>query len=218
MPESPSDPQARLRDEILADARRQAERVLRRGRKEAETLLAHAREAAERERAQAMERAGAEAIRRRDVILATVPVETARLEAARLEELLVSIRDDAAARLAEGGEGDRRAALVRLAGAAILRMDGDAFSVEIPAADLEAFGAGLADDMARASGREAVRVRLAAQAVPASSGVIVRDPDGRQVWDNTLPARLRRNWPGLRLAAAAHAGLVVKDSAGGSVA
>lgn len=88
-------PEDLLRDEILADARRQAERVLRRARSDADALKAKASAAVEAKRAKALEEAKDTASHKAGVILAKVPLEEARFKAARIESELDAIHDAA---------------------------------------------------------------------------------------------------------------------------
>jgi len=198
-------PQDVLREEILADARRQAERTVRRAEREAEDALQEARKEADADRASRRDAARREAERRRNLVLAAIPVEEARMRAQRTEEVLEAIRDEARLRLAErgpsgaGGEEYRRT-LVRLAAEAVSNMAGERFVLELGAEDLKAVGNGLADDVRKAVGRQGLRIAVAPEPADIETGVLVRDADGRQVVDNSLAARLERLWPALRLA------------------
>ena len=203
-PDEPN-PQDVLREEILADARRQAERTVRRAERDAEDALAQARKEADADRDSRLDAARREAERRRNLILAAVPVEEARMRAQRIEEVLEAIRDEARRSLAERGPGgaggeEYRRTLVRLAAEAVSIMAGERFVLELGAADLKAVGNGLADDVRKAVGRQGLSIAVAPEPADIETGVIVRDADGRQVVDNSLAARLDRLWPALRLA------------------
>ena len=196
---SPVDsPQDVLRKEILADARRQAERTVRRAEHDAEDVLAQTRKEADADRASRLDAARREADRRRNLILATVPVEEARMRARQTEETLDAVRDEARERLLRRDADGYRACLVHLAAEGIARMAGDRFVLELGAADLKALGNSLADDVRRASGRAGVEITVAPEPAGIEAGVFVRDADGRQVVDNNLAARLERLWPLLR--------------------
>jgi len=197
-PDEPN-PQDVLREEILADARRQAERTVRRTERDAEDALSQARKEADADLASRLDAARREAERRRNLVLAAIPVEEARMRAQRVEEVLEAIRDEARARLLGRG-ADYRACLVRLAAEAVSIMAGERFVFELGAADLKALGSGLADDVRKAVGREGLQIAVAPESADIEAGVIVRDDDGRQVVDNSLAARLERLWPALRLA------------------
>ena len=198
-PDEPN-PQDVLREEILADARRQAERTVRRAERDAEDALAQARKEADADRDSRLDAARREAERRRNLVLAAIPVEEARMRAQRVEEVLEAIRDEARRRLAERGGEEYRRTLVRLAAEAVSNMAGERFVLELGAADLKAVGNGLADDVRKAVGRQGLQIAVAPEPADIETGVIVRDADGRQVVDNRLVARLERLWPALRLA------------------
>jgi len=203
-----SDPEQVLTDEILADARRQAERLRRRAEQDAKQTLDRARQEAEADRQRRLAEARAEADRRRRLTLATVPVEEGRMRAARIEEALDGIREAARERL-DGRDGiDYREALVRLAAEAVARMEGEMFVLALSDGDREAFGADLPETVRRRVGREGIQVSLSAEAAEIEGGVIVRDAEGRQRWDNSLASRLERLWPALRRRIAEETGLL----------
>ncbi len=77
------------------EARRESEEIVSRARQDAEDLLAAAAVEASRVREEQLDRARAEAARRRELILATVPVETGRLRVVRIESLLESVHEEA---------------------------------------------------------------------------------------------------------------------------
>jgi vacuolar-type H+-ATPase subunit E/Vma4 len=225
-----SDSQQVLREEILAEARRQSERILKHGRDDAEETVAKARAAAAKEHQDLLQAAKAEAVRRRELALATVPVEAGRRRAARIEEILQSIREEARRRLLARVGFDYREVLTVLAAEAIGRMDGHRFVLELASADRQAFGdawvqevgrrvaamratsAQAASLMAAAAGPESERVslevRLAAEPADIQGGVRIRDVEGRQVWDNSLGARLERLWSAMRRQIAVETSLV----------
>lgn len=196
-----------LREEILADAMRQAERTVRKAEREAKALVAKATDDSAQERRSKLAAAEATAQRQRTLTLATVPIEIGRSRATRVERELVAMRDQVRARLLARQGFEYGEALVRLAAEALTRMEGDAFVLELSPDDLQEFGTALAGAvLARA---ERPQVTLTVSDVPAKieGGVIVRDPQGRQVWDNSLAARLDRLWPLLRNKIAEHLGL-----------
>ena len=94
-----------------------------------------------------------------------------------------------------------------LATDAIARMAGEAFVLELSEADQQAFGATLVDAVLERTKRPEINVTLDRQPANIQAGVIVRDPQRRQVWDNSLQARLDRMWPLLRSQLAKHLGL-----------
>jgi len=185
-----------LQEEILADARRQAKEAVDRARKEAEAVLQKARIEAENDRRVQAHAAEAEAKRRRELALATIPVTVGRRRAECIEAALNQVRDEAGRGLAARDGFDYRQAVIRLTAKALAQMDGNRFVLEVSDADNQAFGQGWVQEVSQQSGRSGLELSTA----PAKNqgGVIVRDAEGRQVWDNTLPARLERLWPALR--------------------
>jgi vacuolar-type H+-ATPase subunit E/Vma4 len=187
-----------LKDEILADARRQAGEAAQRAKKEAEALLTKARIEAENDRRLQAQAAEAEAKRRRDLTLATIPVVVGRRRAECIESALNQIRDEAAGQLAARQGFDYRQAVIRLAAEALAKMDGTRFVLEVAEGDQQALGQGWVEEVGRQSGRGGLELSTEPAKTKNQAGVIIRDVQGRQVWDNTLPARLERLWPALR--------------------
>ena len=208
MTDEGADPQQVLTDEILADARRQADRLRRRAERDAKQTVEDAEREAEAHRNERLEKARAEADRRRRLTLASVPVEEGRRRAARIEEELQGIREAARERLLAHEGYDYRAALVRLAAEALAAMDGKTFVLQLAEADRDALGPGVAAAAGDRDGREGLQVTLADEPAPIAGGVIVRDGEGRREWDNSLQARLARLWPALRRRIAAETGLI----------
>jgi V/A-type H+-transporting ATPase subunit E len=195
-----------LRDEILADAQRQAQRLVRKARREADALVAKANEESEQERDRRLGAAQEAAERTRRLALATVPVETGRMQAARVERELQSLRDQIRERLLKRQGLDYGDLLVALAAEPLARMEGSAFVLELSPDDLRDYGRELAAAVAARAGRPNIRLTVADTPVKIQGGVIVRDAPGRQIWDNSLESRLDRMWPMLRSQLAAHLG------------
>ncbi len=215
-----SDSQQVLREEILAEARRQSERILKHGQGDAEATVAKARAAAAKEHQDLLQAAKTEAVRRRELALATVPVEAGRRRAARIEEILQSIREEARRRLLAREGFDYREVLTALAAEAIGKMEGDKFVLELALADRQAFGDAWVQEVGRRaaagrpeSERASLEVRLAAEPADIQGGVRIRDVEGRQAWDNSLDARLDRLWSAMRRQIAVETSLVGSDKA-----
>ncbi len=211
-----SNPQEVLREEILADARQQSEQILGKARQDAESLIAKAVAEAEKAHKERLDAARAEAARRKELILSTVPVEAGRRRSARIEALLQAIHDDAHERLLSRDGSDYRETLVVLSVDAVRRMNGNAFVVKLSPSDRASFGAGLAEEIARRDGRSPLTITLADDPSITGGGVIVQDVEGQHVWDNRLAARLERLWPQFRLQIAVQAGLVLVSKPGGT--
>lgn len=207
MPTPDQDAPNILREEILADARRQSGEIIQRARQEVEALLAEAAADANKLRQERLDQARAEAARRRELILATVPVEAGRLRSARVEELLESVHDEIRRRLTARDGFDYRESVAALAAEAIKQMHGTAFIVKLSAADRAAFGDELAREVIRRVG-QSLNLTVSNDATLKESGAIIEDAEQRQVWDNRLLARLERLWPELRRQIAIQTGLV----------
>lgn len=193
-----TDRQQVLRDEIIADAQRHAERTRGRAQHEAQELRARSRREVQKATQDRLDAARREAQRRRDLILAGVAVETGRRRRARVESILQAVYDEARRRL-QAREGlDYREVLAALAAEAVARMDGTQFILELSDGDRAAFGDALVQEVIRRVGRPGLQVCCAGAGAKIAGGVIVRDADGRQLWDNSLLARLDRFWPVLR--------------------
>ncbi len=201
--------------EILADARRASEEIIHRAQREAEALLANAAAEADKARQERLAQARAEAARRKELTLATVPVETGRLRSARIEELLQSVREEVARRLLARAGFDYRETIIALAAEAVKQMPGSAFVVKLSAADGTAFGDGLAEEIARRVGRSPLHITISKDSAEKDGGVIIEDVGGRLVWDNGLLARLERFWPELRRQIAIQTSLVTESKPAG---
>ena len=192
--------------EILADAKRQSDDILANAKMVAEAILTAANGEAEKIRRERQEQAQSEAARRKELILATVAVETSRLRSARIEELLESVREEIRRRL-RAREFDARESVVALATEAIRRMPGNDFVLKTSATDHAAFADGLAGEIAPRVGRSPLNLAISADAAMADNGVMIQTADGFQFWDNRLLSRLERLWPELRQQIALRTGL-----------
>ncbi len=213
MTSNPNSPEV-LSEEILADARRESDEIIRRARQEAEALLARAAAEADKARQERLNAARAEAARRSELILATVPVEAGRRRSARVEALLESVYAEVSRQLLARDGFDYRATLIDLAAEAMGRMAGQTFVLKLATADRKAAGDGLRGDVARRTGRSADAITISNENTIAGGGVIVEQTEGHQVWDNRLTARLERLWPELRRQIAMQTSLI----AGGGTA
>ncbi|MGD0745863.1 MAG: V-type ATP synthase subunit E family protein [Verrucomicrobiota bacterium] len=206
-----------LSGEILAEAGRECDEILRRAQRAAESLLAAAKAEADKIRLEMLNVARAEAARRSELLLATVPVEAGRLRAARLEAILENIRE-AARRQLRSRHSDGPESVVALAAEAIRRMPGTDFVLKLSAADHAAFGDKLAGEICQRAGRSPLKLAIAADPTVASGGVIVQDANGLRIWDNRLPSRFERLWPELRRQIAVRTALVDKSVPTGGAA
>lgn len=105
-----------LRNEIIADAKRQAERILRKARSDAEAIKSKADAAISVHREKVISEAKALAEHKASVILAKTPLESARFRAACIENELEAIHDAAKMLLREkdtDGSNELEARLAR---------------------------------------------------------------------------------------------------------
>lgn len=196
-----------LRDEIIADAERQADRLVRRARRESKMMVDKAVSECEQQCQEKREAAAAKAQRQRMLILATVPVEIGRLRAMQAEQELTALRDAVRDRLLARQDFDYGECLLTLAAEAMRQMEGDTFLLQLAPQDAEKYGKSLAADAAARAGRPDAKVMIDQPTCDIGGGVVVRDPQGRQVWDNSFQARLDRLWPLLRHQMAEYLGL-----------
>ena len=202
-----------LRQEVLEQARRQKEDVLRQARLETGAIVAKAEKEAEQFRRERLEAARAEAKRRAEAILATVPMETDRMRSARIEELLQAIHDRAREQLHKRAGFDYREAIARLSAEALRQMAGETFRLRLSAAGLCAFGDGLAEEIQSCSKRSPLALEVVADSRLKDGDVLIEDREGRQVWNLSLDVRLERCWLELRRQIAAHTAFMEEDTA-----
>jgi vacuolar-type H+-ATPase subunit E/Vma4 len=203
-----------LREEILADARREGEEIVSRARQDAETSLTCATAEADQVRQGRLDQARREAARKSALILATVPVETGRLRAARVETLLESVYEEARRRLLAREGFEYRETVIALAAHAINRMSGAEFIVKLSEAEQTILGDRLAEEITHHVERP-VSITILHAGDITGGGVVIEDAEARQVWDNHLLKRLERLWPELRQQIAAEASFVPKTGSGG---
>jgi len=213
---NPNSPEV-LSGEILAAAGRESDEILRRAQREAESLLAAATAEADKIHREKLDAARAEAARRSELMLATVPVEAGRLRAARIEAVLENIHE-AARRQLLSRHFDGHETVVALATDALRRMPGTDFVLKLSAADHAAFGDQLAGEICQRAGRSPLKLAIAADPAVTDGGVMVQDADGIRIWDNRLQSRLERLWPELRRQIAMRTALVEKNGPAGGAA
>jgi vacuolar-type H+-ATPase subunit E/Vma4 len=197
-----------LFEQILAEGRRRAERIREEARNEGEAILTKAEAEAESSRRRALDTARAEAARRRERVLAGVPIEVARIRAARVEALLESLRERARRELSARRGFDYREAIISLAAEALRRMAGDNFVLSLAVGYEADLGKGLAEEVLRRAERADVTITVADDPSITGGGLVLRDLEGRQAWDDRLTVRLDRLWPALRLQVATRTGLL----------
>ncbi len=208
MAASEESPQEVLRQEILADAGREAGKTLLRARQEAEALVAKAEADAALERNRVLDKARAAAERRAALLLAKVPVETGRMRSEHIEALLRGVHDEALIRLTSRDKPDARGLLLALAAEAARGMEGNAFVMRLSPEDRRALGGEWLPEIRRLAAKPALEISLGEDLGNGDTGPVLLDAGGRQVWDNRVVSRLARMWPALRTAIAARTGLL----------
>ena len=206
-----------LSEEILTEAKRQCDEIIHRAQLEAASLLATATAEVKKFRFEKLEAARAEAARRTELILATIPVETGRLCSARIEAILENIREEARRQLL-AGDFDDHETVVALAADAVRRMPGTDFVLKISAADHAVIGNKLAEEVHKRTGRSPLNITVSADPAMNGGGVMVQDAAGIRIWDNRLLSLLERLWPELRRQIAVQTSLVGKNEPKGGAA
>lgn len=198
----------RLCHAILEDARGQRDEILRRAQDAVKAILAKADAEARAAAAERLQAASAEGQRRREAILATLPMEVNRLKLAQIEEGLERIRNRVLQAIQENQSFDWREALVHLTVQALRPMSGSTFFLRLSRADLDGAGDSLAAEIERRAARPLLRLELGEDPEIRKGEWILQDEEGRQIWELGLEARLERLWPELRRQIAAQCGLV----------
>ncbi|MDP6438390.1 MAG: V-type ATP synthase subunit E family protein [Candidatus Brocadiia bacterium] len=204
-----SDQADTLAEQILADARKQAEPTKRRAGREAERIADRARESAERERQDARASADKEAEASLRRTRARTQLEVANIRRRGAEDILLAVRERAMQALAElARSDDYPAVLVALATVAAREMRTESIELVMRAEDREAHGPQVVEalqgrldvgewEQGRLAARR-VEVGLSNSTVRTTGGLLVWTADGRRLCDQTFEARLARLWGGLR--------------------
>jgi vacuolar-type H+-ATPase subunit E/Vma4 len=188
-----------LAEEIMADARLKADRARSRGEKDAEKIRDRAAREADGARKTVLEQARERSEREGAIIIAGIEVEAKRQALELKERSVHEVLDLAREMLAQGQGYDRRASLGLLAAEAVAAMRATSIVLEVSPTDKETVGPDFVGDVCRRAGREA-HLELREADIP--GGVIATSADGREIYDNSFPARLRRLTPALRVSIA----------------
>jgi vacuolar-type H+-ATPase subunit E/Vma4 len=205
-PPAPDASEALLR-EIIEEASRKKEDILNRARQMARALVDDAEQESRRTAADQLRSGRAEAKRRKEAILATVPVEAARLHATHVEELLQSIHDAALQRLQGWSKQEFSAAIVRLATEALEHMAGGSFLIRAHPVTRGGLGNDIAEQVTQRAKDPSLKLDVVQDSGLRDGEVLLQDAEGRQQWNISPEARLKRLWPELRMQIAAGTGL-----------
>lgn len=198
----------KLREEILANAKKKAEEIIKGAKNEADSILINAKKQAEKIRNEIKESAMKEAERKSELILATIPVEMGRFKSEHIESLLNTIYDEAYRKLQSGEGIDYIKVLINLAADAINKMSGDIFNIKISWSNVDIDSDFITQEISNRVNRP-VTVSLLEESNIMGLGVIIEDNEGRQIWDNRFTERLKRLWPAMRRKIAADLGLAM---------
>lgn len=191
-----------LVQEIMADARRRAERIRHRAERDAEQITGQAEKEAQAERDRVLEAARRRVAREQEVMHARIEHELVELRLRVRHEMVEHVRSEAEDRLAElARTEEHRPVLVRLALLAIQAMTGGEFRLMLRPEDRDRWHEGLAAEIQEAAGAELgreVRVQVAQDTIPALGGLVVTGANGHESADQTFDARLRRLWDQIR--------------------
>ncbi len=183
-----------LADEILAEAKRQAEDVVRAAEAEAKATVGRAVSEAEKAHAAALREVDQRVARDAEIAEAGLKHLQRKQRLAAQGQLLAEAFDKALERLRSRQGFDNRAVLRLLAVDAIEGIPGDTVTLVLSPADAS-LGAGLvpevADAVRKKSGR-AVTVRLSDRPGAFEGGVMAISADGSQCVDNSFAGRLKR--------------------------
>ncbi|HUU43550.1 MAG TPA: V-type ATP synthase subunit E family protein [Planctomycetota bacterium] len=203
----PDKPEDVLRDEILGDARRRAERTVKRAERDAGKTVEEAVKRAEAVRDRALDTARRRIARDGQVFASSLALEERMRRLKTQGALLVEVFDGAVERLRRREGFDPGAVVREFAVEAVLAMTGDAFVLRLAKPDLDAMKPTLDVDtveaVRKASGRQ-VTVTVAQEPVDIAAGVVVESADGSQQVDGSLTGRLDRLREELRFEVAGH--------------
>lgn len=187
--------QEALSEEILADAKRRAQRALQKAERDGKRLEAREVKKAQDLREHVIRQAKDRVARDRTVFDSALRLEERRRRLAVQGEVIDEAFDRALAKLKSREGYDYREALVALTVEAVAAMRGEAFVLKLNAADREQFGQELPPEVARLikeqQGRD-VKLGLDERTVDVAGGVVVAADDGLSLYDNSLDARLTR--------------------------
>ena len=184
-----------LSEEILADARRRAERTVKRAEREGQKLVDDVVKRAEAVRRRVLERGKRRVEREQQMADSALALDERMCRLKGQGVLLDEVFTRAMTRLVEGRQPDYKAVVTELAVEGVLAMTGDEFVLHLGEKDLSSIKRGLCAEVSEAvrerSGRT-VQLHIADAAAPIDAGVMVEGADGRQRFDNSFAGRLQR--------------------------
>jgi V/A-type H+-transporting ATPase subunit E len=176
-----------LAQEILADARRRADRLKQRAEREAQRIIAEAGKETQTARELALAAARRHVAHERAVSEARTAQEMARLRLELRQEAIDGVRTEVSRRLAALAVGpEHKEVLKGLALLAIEAMSGERFRLVLRREDGDTWGPELAAEVCAAAERELARriqVDLSENTLTGMGGLVVEGADGREWTD-----------------------------------
>jgi len=200
--------EARLKEEILLDARKKADHLLERARQDAGKLVAAVETRLAKERQEALAQAGREADARAHAIIAGIRHEVQKNWLRRRERLMDAAFAEALARVTGGTDAERAQSLPQLLEEGVQAIGPESgIVITVQPADVAILAPEVLRDVARRAGAAEVADSWKVTADPSChGGIIIVSADGRRRVDQTHAARLGRLKAGLRRAVAAALG------------
>jgi V/A-type H+-transporting ATPase subunit E len=196
-----SDSVTTLGEQIMEDARKQAEPVKRRAQQKANDIIERARQEAEEAKEQILQEAREKAEAEVQRIEARMELDIENIRRQKYEDELRRVREKAEEYLKKLTESDDyRRALRELALVAIQSMSGNSFELILRNEDRE-YGPDLVDYLRREASSQSddeIEVNVGDDTVQGMGGLKVRRRDGKQICNETFDARLERLWPLIR--------------------
>ena len=177
----------KLRDEILSDAKRKAERALTRARRDADKARRQAETDQASEREQALARAGERAAVQSRAVLATVAQEVRRRRLLAREEIIERCLDEALTAAESLPAEDSRRSLGELLAEALAALGPKEVTIRVRPADLDL----LSSQCLATLGIESAPLTVVADTTIAG-GVVAESHDGLRQFDNTYATRRKR--------------------------
>lgn len=201
MPNEPDNTQKLLIEEILADARRKAERTLKRAHSEADKA-ARAALAEAIEQAETIEQAAAEqGAKLLDRTMAGLPLDLRVYDLKARDAYVQQVFDAVLAEFAAADGPRRREVIARLAVEAVVAIGEGDVHLQLGREDAKWADAAWLAEVARLAGESSgkkLKLHMAAPSSTAADGVTAAGGDGRMRMNNTLSARLARTRGTLR--------------------
>jgi len=192
-----------LIEEILADARRQAERITHKAEREADRITSSAKQNAERERSRILEEAKQRADKIRRTARGIMAQQVRAVHRQALEHVLEQVRNVGMQKVLKLTEtDDYPESLCALALSAMKDMAGNRFTVILSARDKQKWGPQLETKLRalapKQPGRQVEIEIIHSEEADFAGGLRIVGSNGKELCDQTFEARMKRLWPQLR--------------------